>query len=61
MAASGLQGLLAATVDDPELESQLRAPGADPVAIAAEPGVETVQVDGKTVPRFRLLEHVALD
>jgi predicted ribosomally synthesized peptide with nif11-like leader len=38
MAASGLQGLLAATVDDPELESRLKAPGADPVAIAGAAG-----------------------
>ncbi|MDI9407131.1 MAG: Nif11 family protein [Chitinophagaceae bacterium] len=38
MAASGLQGLMAATVDDPELEARLKAPGADPVAVASAAG-----------------------
>jgi predicted ribosomally synthesized peptide with nif11-like leader len=38
MAASGLQDLLKAAFDDPELESRLKAPGADVVAIAAAAG-----------------------
>jgi len=29
---------MAATVDDPELEARLKAPGADPVAVASAAG-----------------------
>ncbi|MCP9888144.1 Nif11-like leader peptide family natural product precursor [Cyanobium sp. ATX 6A2] len=38
MPASGLQGLMKAAYNDPALEARLKAPGADPVAIAAEAG-----------------------
>jgi hypothetical protein len=38
MSATGLQGLLKAAFDDPELEARLKAPGADVVAIAAASG-----------------------
>ncbi|MGL6133095.1 MAG: Nif11-like leader peptide family RiPP precursor [Prochlorococcaceae cyanobacterium] len=38
MSSSGLQGLLKAAFNDPELEARLKAPGADAVAIAAEAG-----------------------
>ncbi|MFZ9281053.1 MAG: Nif11-like leader peptide family natural product precursor [Prochlorococcaceae cyanobacterium] len=38
MSTSGLQGLLARSFDDPELEAQLKAPGADVVAIASGAG-----------------------
>lgn len=38
MTASGLRGLLKAAFDNPDLEARLKAPGADPVAIAAEAG-----------------------
>ena len=38
MPATGLQGLLKAAFNDPALEAQLKAPGADAVAIAAAAG-----------------------
>jgi predicted ribosomally synthesized peptide with nif11-like leader len=38
MSASGLKGLVKAAYDNPDLEARLKAPGADPVAIAAEAG-----------------------
>lgn len=38
MSASDLRGLLKAAYDSPDLEARLKAPGADPVAIAAEAG-----------------------
>jgi predicted ribosomally synthesized peptide with nif11-like leader len=38
MSASGLQGLLKAAFDDPDLEARLKAPEADVVAIAEAAG-----------------------
>lgn len=38
MSSSGLQGLLKAASDDPELEASLKAPDADVVTIAAAAG-----------------------
>jgi predicted ribosomally synthesized peptide with nif11-like leader len=38
MSASGLQGLLKAAFDDPDLEARLKEPGADVVTIAEAAG-----------------------
>ena len=38
MSASGLQGLLAQAFENPELEAQLKAKDADPVAVANAAG-----------------------
>lgn len=39
MTAPGLRGLLKAAFDDPDLEAQLKAPGADVVSIAEAAGL----------------------